>query len=257
MTSISSLPVRPSSPAWGLRGEDRHSRLVDAEVLPQRFLQDAQLGQDALLGDLGGDLGQGDMLCEDSYAHVIGDHQHQHVGVTIERLEEGRMAGEGEVGLLHVVLVDGGGDETLDAALLQRLGGGLEGFDGMLSADGVYNAGVHRRLVLPEVHDVDLFGIESLDVLCDIEADVDISHRLAVVVDDLVGSEDDGCAEFSNTAVGEGLDDDLGTDAVDVTHADAHDGLGLRSAHVGRLFLDFKCTVKRGDPFCNFGRCIR
>ena len=67
MISVSSEPRTPPSPACGFR-----AREVDAEVAAERAVEHAEMFEDALAGDGGGDTGQWEMGCDKGHADGFG-----------------------------------------------------------------------------------------------------------------------------------------------------------------------------------------
>ena len=208
-----------------VRVEAQHgdARLVHHEVLLEGLVDEAQLAQNALFGDLRGHVLEGNVARDDGEAQAVADHEHQGIGGAEGVLDVFGVAREAEALERHGLLVDGARDEHVDEARLEVGDGALERLDGAAGRLGRGLAGLGVGAVREAVDDVDALGVRLGGAADGVRVHgLHFGDGLAVEAEELGGAVDDGGELLEDPRVGECLDDDFVADAVGVALGDAH-----------------------------------
>lgn len=101
-----------------------------------------------------------------------------------------------------------------------------------MSAHGILHAGGNAYFFLPTGNDIRLLEVRAAQVADGGETEIDIGDGLAIEVNHFSRAEHYGCAQIGNAAVGQGFDDQFGTDTVDIAQRKADDRfMGRSIAH--------------------------
>ena len=200
----------------------------DGEVALQRLVHEAELGEDAFLGDGRRDVLQRDVAGGHGDPQLGRDHDHRDLLGAEGVLEVLRVAGVAEALGRHRPLVDRAGDEDVDVAVLEVLHGRRQGQHCRLGGVGAGLAGLRVEVLRQAVDDVDALLVDVLRRVDDVGVHLlDLVELLAVETEDLGRSVHHGGEGIQDAGVREGLDEHFISDAVAVTLGDADDEFGL------------------------------
>ena len=206
-----------------VEAEHRDARLVHHEVLLEGLVDEAQLAEDPLLGDLRGDVLEGNVARDNGQAQAVADHEHQGIGGAEGVLDVFGVAREAEALERHGLLVDGTRDEHVHEAGLEVGDGALERLDGAIRGFGRGLAGLGVGAFRQAADDVDALGVRLGGAVDGVGVHgLHLGDGLAVEAEELGGAIDDGSELLQDARVGEGLDDDLVADSVGVALGDAY-----------------------------------
>ena len=153
------------------------------------------------------------------HAHERVEQDHEGFAAA-DGLEKFRVAGIAEVGRLDVGLVDGAGDQGVDAAGMSRCGGRFERAEGHATGFGRGTAGLYFHfLVADHVNQVEAVGVRVFGLLDAVPMHVEF-QGFAVVGGHFLAAVDDGGAKFQEFGLGEGFEDEFIADAVGVAVGD-------------------------------------
>ena len=206
-----------------VEAEHGDARLVHHEVLLEGLVDQAQLAQDALFGDLRGDVLEGNVARDDGQAQAVADHEHQRIRGAEGVLDVFGVAREAEAFERHGLLVDGARDEHVHEAGLEVGDGALERQDGAFGGFGRGLAGFGVGALRQAADDVDALGMRLGGAVDGVGVHrLHFGDGLAVEAEELGGAVDDGGELLEDPRVGECFDDDFVADAVGVALGYAH-----------------------------------
>ena len=209
-----------------MRVERQHSdfRVVEGEVLLERTVEDFQLLDEGLRGEVSGHFFDGHVVGGEPDTQVLGHHQHQRRKLLAAEIvfEESGVPGEFELFGLNVVFVDRRGHDGVDQLVFQVAAGGVEGTFRHLAGDFRGGTEVDLHLLFIEVDEVGTFGGELFRRFGVLEREVRHLHIFFMVRCHFRESVNHGGAHFHDSVVAQRLDNHFVADAVDVALRDAY-----------------------------------
>ena len=203
----------------GVEAEHRNAGSGDAKVASQRGVEALEVRFHVFGRDFLGHFAQRKVGGDERNAHEGVEQDHERL-TAAGGLEKFGVAGIAEVGRLDVGLVDGAGDNGVDAAGIGRCRGGFERAEGHATGFGRGTAGLYFHFfVADHVNQVEAIGMRVFGLLDAVPMHVEF-QGFAVVGGDLLAAVDDGGAKFQEFGLSEGFEDEFIADAVGVAVGD-------------------------------------
>jgi len=232
----------------GVEAEHGNAWGGDAKVASQGGVEALELGFHVFGRDFFGHFAQRKVGGDERHAHERVEQDHEGFAAA-DGLEKFRVAGIAEVRRLDVGLVDGTGDQGVDAAGMGRRGGRFERAEGHATGFGRGTAGLYFHfLVADHVNQVEAIGMRVFGLLDAVPMHVEF-QGFAVVGGDFLAAVDDGGAKFQEFGLSEGFEDEFIADAVGVAVGD------------GDAYLSVHCDCcggveKRGKGWAQCARAL-
>ena len=203
----------------GVEAEHGNAGSGDAKVASQGGVEALELRFDVFGRDFFGHFAQRKVGGDECHAHERVEQDHEGFAAA-DGLEKFRVAGIAEVGRLDVSLVDGTGDQGVDAAGMGRCRCGFERAEGHATGFGRGTTGLYFHfLVADHVNQVEAVGMRVFGLLDAVPMHVEF-QGFAVVGGHFLAAVDDGGAKFQEFGLGKGFEDEFIADAVGVAVGD-------------------------------------
>ena len=234
----------------GVESQYGYTRRGNAKVAAQRVVQQAGLLGYALFGDRKGHFGNGEMGRDQRHAHQTVAQNHERLGALVAQagLQIFGMARKAEVGALYALLVDGGGDQHVNATFLEVVDGLFERHEGCMSGLGCRNAIFHLYLIVGTVDQIELPFGGFIRIGHDAELRVQ-PQCLGMVSGYLGMAIYNRCTQLQHGGFGKHLQDDFPAHTVGIALGDAN--AHTRRAHfgLGRCSIFLLVWVSHGEKY--------
>ena len=131
---------------------------------------------------------------------------------------------------LDILFMDGGRHQSLDLSVPEGFRSRYQRLDGVLARELRQLPGYDGDLFLPDIIDIELFGGDTGEILGILIVQITVGDGLTVKIHQFVGAEYQRGAQFQETMIRKGLDDQFCSDSIRVAGGDSYDG-SLLKAH--------------------------